>query len=94
MAGGINFYYSFTVSSLVQIAMTNSLMGVGPVVEMFFAGSYAVQGVTKKLNVKLNACRASKISFPTKNTDYTISELDFQAFADASGSIGTWASTE
>jgi len=44
--------------------------------------------------LKLNACVSSKLTFPFKNTDFMISEMDIMAFADASNSIGTIAISE
>lgn len=87
-------YYSYTVSNLINIALSNQLMGTGPVFELNAQQNYTVAGVAKSLFLKLNACRSSKLSFPFKNTDYTIQDFEFQAFADASNNIGTWASTE
>lgn len=90
----LNVYYSFTVTSLVQLSMVNQQMGVGPVFELNVGEVYSVAGVPKKLNIKLNACRGSKMTFPMKNTDYTISDFEFMAFADTSNNWGTWSFTE
>lgn len=87
-------YYDYTVTSLISTAITNPLMGSGPIFGLNLSNQYAVQGVNKKMFIKLNACRASKLTFPFKNTDYTIPDFEFQAMADASNNIGTWAMTE
>lgn len=87
-------YYSYTVSTLINLSLTNQLMGTGPIFGLNLSESYAVQGVTKKIFVKFNSCRSSKLTFPFKNTDYTIQDFEGQAFADASNNIGTWAMTE
>lgn len=87
-------YYSYTVTGFTQLAIANQNMGVGPVFELWCAQSYAVQGVTKTLNIKLNACRASKIAMPFKNTDYTIQDMTFTAFTDASNNLGTFVYSE
>lgn len=87
-------YYSFTVTSLINIAISNPLMGSGPIFGMNLSQQYSVQGVNKKIFIKLNACRGSKLTFPFKNNDYTIPDFEFQAFADATNNIGTWAMTE
>ena len=44
--------------------------------------------------LRLNACTATKLSMPTKIDDWTISEFDFTAFADASGTIGYLSTIE
>jgi hypothetical protein len=91
----LNFYYSYSVTTLNKISMANTLMGTGPVFELFLSESYTNNlGVMNKLNLKLNACRSSKLALPFKNVDYTIQELDFQAFADQAGNWGTLATTE
>ncbi|HLY04270.1 MAG TPA: hypothetical protein VKR31_00835 [Rhizomicrobium sp.] len=87
-------YYSYLVSTLVQISLANQLMGTGPVFELQAKQSYAVQGTTKELVLKLNACRASKWSLPFKNTDYTIQDFEFTAFCDSQNNWGTWSFSE
>lgn len=86
----LNVYYSFTVTTLNSIVASNQLMGTGPVFELFAAQLYN----GKKINIKLNACRGSKLTLPFKNADYTIMDFDFTAFADASNNWGTIAVTE
>lgn len=87
-------YYSYTATNLVQLSLANQLMGTGPVFELVAKQDYFVQGVEKKLILKLNACRASKWSLPFKNTDYTIQDFELVAFADANNNWGTFAFSE
>ncbi|MGD0190199.1 MAG: hypothetical protein ABSD74_05625 [Rhizomicrobium sp.] len=87
-------YYSYTVANLVQLSLANQLMGSGPVFEFNAKQDYFVQGVEKKLIIKLNACRSSKWSLPFKNTDYTIQDFEFTAFADPNNNWGTFAFSE
>jgi len=87
-------YYSYTATSLVQLSLANQLMGSGPVFELQAKQDYFVQGVEKKLILKLNACRGSKWTLPFKNTDYTIQDFEFSAFADAGNNWGTFAFSE
>ena len=87
-------YYSYSSTSLVQLSLANQLMGTGPVFELQAKQDYFVQGVEKKLILKLNACRAAKWNLPFKNTDYTIQDFEFTAFADASNAWGTFAFSE
>lgn len=83
-------FYDYKVSNLNQITLTNQFMGTGPVFEVILSTVYAVAGVNKTFNLKLNACRSSKLSMPLKNQDYMIPELDFQAFADQNNGIASW----
>jgi hypothetical protein len=87
-------YYSYSATSLVQLSLANQLMGTGPVFELQAKQDYFVQGVEKKLVLKLNACRGSKWTLPFKNSDYTIQDFEFTAFADASNNWGTFAFSE
>jgi len=87
-------YYSYTVNNLVQLSLANQLMGAGPVFEFMAKQDYFVQGVEKKLILKLNACRGAKWSLPFKNTDYTIQDFEFTAFADPNNNWGTFAFSE
>jgi hypothetical protein len=87
-------YYSYSATTLVQLSLANQLMGAGPVFEVVGKQDYFVQGVEKKLVMKLNACRGSKWSFPFKNTDYTIQDFEFAAFADPNNNWGTFAFSE
>ncbi len=88
------FYYSYTVTNLINLAGVNQLTGTGPVFSLNLSESYAVQGVNKKIFLKLNACRASKLNLPFKNADYTIQDFEFTAFADVSNNWGTLALAE
>lgn len=89
------FYYDYTVTNLKQITMANTLMGSGPSFELNLQEAYTNNaGQTNYLYLKLNACRSSKMTFPFKNIDYTISEFDFTAFADQSNNWGAISTNE
>lgn len=91
----VYIYYTWTSTTLVQSVISNTFMGTGPTFEMFIAETYTNNaGQLNTFNLKLNACRASKLSYPFKNADYTVQEFDFMAFADQAGVIGTICSTE
>src|SRR5215469_13684828 len=79
----ISYTYSVTTSGN-KLTITNTLMGVTPTFKATFYTTYNGEGTA----LRLNACTANKLSFPTKIDDWTISELDFMAFADAAGTIG------
>jgi len=93
-AGTLLISYSYTVGTGVTtnklITINNQLMGITPSFELHVQLNYPNNsGVVNTLNLKLNSCRSSKLGFPLKNVDYQIPEFDFQAFADASNTIGT-----
>ena len=48
----------------------------------------------KKLNLTLNACMSSKLTFAAKLEDFLIPSFDFSAFSDASDEIGRFSSDE
>lgn len=90
----LDIYYSYNVSTMQQITAVNQLMGQGTTFELIGSNTYNVCGVTKVISVKLNACKASKTGLPMKNIDYTMFDLEFQAFADCSNAWGTIAMTD
>jgi hypothetical protein len=47
---------------------------------------------SKPWSLRLNACTSSKFTLPTTLDNWTLMDFDFNAFADASGTIG-WLST-
>lgn len=94
VAGGLDAYYTFSLTTLFETDISNQPMGTGAVFELVASVPYAVQGVAKKFNIKLNACRATKLPWAFKNKAYMVPEMDFTAFADAAGNIGKYALSE
>lgn len=86
--------YLYTTSSGKKLVITNQLMGYTPVFKATFYTVKTTGGVPAALSLVLNACTATKLSLPTKTDDYEIQEFDFSAFADATGTVGTWSSNE
>lgn len=88
-------YYRYTVSgSGNQMALANALMGPLPTFELNFQGSFTYFGVSKIINIRLNACFSPKLTLPFAMGKFNVSELDWQAIADASNNIGTISVTE
>jgi hypothetical protein len=87
----ISYEYSATSSAGPKVInISNQLMGYAPT---FKAGiNLTYQG--KAATLVLNACVSSKLTLPFKNDDFSISEFDFSAFADASGNVGYIALSE
>ena len=83
--------YTYNVATTgSKITLTNQLMGATPTFKATFYTTYNGSGTA----LRLNACTANKLSLPTKVDTWTISELDFSAFADASGTIGYLSTVE
>jgi hypothetical protein len=77
--------YTYTSSGGNRTAIANQVMGSGPTFQAVFTETFN----GKPLSLTLNACVASKLSLATKNDNFTIPELDFSAYGDASQNIGT-----
>jgi hypothetical protein len=85
----VSYTYNLTTSGS-KLTLTNQQMGTTPTFKATFYTSYSGSGTA----LRLNACMADKLSLPTKIDDWTIQELDFSAFADASGTIGYLSTVE
>ncbi len=83
----VSYRYSgpTTGTSASSIALSNQLMGYAPTFKCELYVPYAA----RQLVLTLNQCIGSKLNFATKLDDFLIPEFDFDAFADASGNIGT-----
>jgi hypothetical protein len=81
----VDLSYTYTSAAGVQLTIANPKMGVGPAFSILLSQAYD----GRQANFLFNVCQASKLSFPTKQDDFTISEIDFMVAANASGIIGT-----
>jgi len=77
--------YTYSSTSGIQILISNIRMGIGPSFRMVLDNAFDGRQAT----YIFNNCMASKLSLPTKQDDFQISELDFMVAADGSGNIGT-----
>lgn len=82
---GMLFNYTYSVATGFNIAIGNPFMGTTP----RFKATLFQQYQNKQVVFILNACVSNRLSFPTRIDDYTIQDLDFSAFADASGNVGS-----
>jgi hypothetical protein len=81
---GVIISYMFTVAaSGTQLNITNQLMGFAPTVQILLEAVYN----SNQFNVLLYNAMASKLNFATKQEDFIIPELDFEAFANAAGQV-------
>ena len=85
----ISYTYNVATSGN-KVTLANQPMGITPTFKTTFYTAYNGRGTA----LRLNACTANKLSLPTKFDTWTISELDFMAFADASGTIGYLSTVE
>lgn len=86
----VQISYTYTVTTGTTISIGNPQMGAVPTWRAAFTSTFN----GKSLTLGLNACVSSKLSLPTKQDDWVINELDFQALADASGNVGTLSLAE
>jgi hypothetical protein len=86
----INYQYTATSTTAVKSTVQNVLMGYAPT----FRADLFMPYSGKSLILTLPSCISTKLTFATKLDDFQISELDFSAFADASGNTLTWASSD
>ena len=82
----VSYRYSITTGRLLQVQ--NHTQGWGPQFEMVLSQPYQelTAGIPNYLD--LYACKAGKLTVPLKRADYTISDLEGQAFANAAGYVG------
>jgi hypothetical protein len=87
--------YQYTVSaSGQQFTLANPLLGVQPTFQLVLETSYQSPGGLKKADLTLFSCVSSKLSLDAKQEDFTIPEMDFEAFANAAGNVFTWSFSE
>jgi len=83
----ISYEYTGTSTTQFQVPFSNQLMGQAP----SFLAELHLPYSGKQLTIKLNNCISSKFTNPFKNEDFSVSEFDFTALADASNNIGTYS---
>ncbi len=93
-AGNYTIYYDYTKTTGYTNTLAKQLMGSLPTFALFLESDFSQFGVSKKLFLKLNAVVCGKLAMPFKNKDFTIQDLDMQAFCDASGNWGSISTTE
>jgi len=87
--------YQYTVSgSGQQFTLANPLLGVQPSFQIVLETSYQSPTGIKKADLTLFNCVSSKLSMDAKQEDFTIPEMDFEAFANSAGNVFTWSFSE
>ncbi|MGE0105284.1 MAG: hypothetical protein AB7U64_23380 [Blastocatellales bacterium] len=82
--------YTYKANTGQEVTIANNLMGDQPVFQLFLQEGFNDFGSRRNFTLKLNRCVSSKLTFPFKNTDFSISDFDFSCFADSLGNIGTF----
>lgn len=79
--------YQHNVAASGQtIVIAQNLIGAAPKFKAVLSTRYDGQ----QLDLQLNACVATKLSFATKQEDFAIPDFEFSAFADDAGEVGRW----
>jgi hypothetical protein len=94
----ISYEYN-TVATGKKTILTNQLMGRTPTFRLVFnqqisPGAACAGQQVLPMTVILNCCTSSKLSLPTRVDDWMIQEFDFEAYADASGVVGSISTDE
>lgn len=85
---GVKIDYTYTSASLGEnIAIANPVIGPAQTFKSVFTQTYG--GLRQTL--VLNANCSEKIGNASKLEDFTVPEMDGQAFADSGNNVGTWS---
>jgi hypothetical protein len=90
LGASVQLNYLYTATTGNTISLNNLLMGTTPRFQAIFTQVYN----GNSLVLKLLACTSSKLTLPTKIDDYVINELDFEAYANAAGLVGTLSTSQ
>lgn len=80
----VSYEYRANSSKGQVFRLTNDVMGTTPSFTLMLQNSFDGQNLV----MRLNRVVSSKLSLPFKNDDYSVYDLNAQAFADAAGEIG------
>jgi len=84
--------FAYTASSTTAKTSTVSNLAMGAVPTFRADLSNGLNG--KSISLSLFSCVASKLQFATKTDDFNIPEFDFSAFANSSGQVLQWGTSE
>lgn len=94
IGAAIAISYVYTDATGKTITITNNYMGFTPTFIGTFYQSRNTQGSSGQLTLRLNECVSSHLSIPSRIDDYAIPDFDYQAFSNASNTVGTLSTTE
>lgn len=82
---GVVISYSYTsAASGKTVTLSNQLLGSSPVFQILLSQTFK----TKNYSCCLYACTSTKLTNPTKLSDYTIGDFEFAAYTNASNQLG------
>jgi hypothetical protein len=81
----LNYQYN-VVSGGSTIIIAQNLIGAAAKFKTVLSCKYDGQQV----DLQLNACVATKLSFATKQEDFAMPDFEFSCFADDTGEVGRW----
>lgn len=82
--------YEYTATTGFTISLNQQAMGTLP----YFRADFTTTFNGKTLTLSLNRCGSSKLNLASKQDDFMIPELDFEAVANPLGSLGTLSLSE
>ncbi len=89
MAVKISYIYTGP-SGGFTFTLSSQLMGSGPTFMLHLINQRGGNG----MDLTLKQCRSNKLSLPFKQGDFSVAELDFEAYANASGDVLTWSQND
>lgn len=82
---GVKISYSYTDSTAgATITLSNQLMGFAPEFRAFLFSNFR----TKRFGIELYSCTMGQMTIPTKQEDFWMSELTFDAGTDSTDTLG------
>ena len=85
--------YSYTAATGTLITITNQLMGTTPTFSLQLYEAFTNVGVLGNATLILNSCTSKKLGLAFKNQDWTMTDMDFVAGVDVTGTLGTFSMT-
>jgi hypothetical protein len=82
--------YTYTAATGSKLVLTNQLMGAGPTFKLRLFQSFNGRNAIYEFNQVMS----TKLSLDFKNEDWTVPELDFSFFTDATNTLGTISFSE
>jgi len=76
--------YAYTATSGYTVTINQTVQGAVGIFGLRYQGRYA----NRRIGLWLPNCVSNKFSIPTKQQDFVMSEIDFEAFAGPSGNVG------
>ena len=78
--------YTYTLTTGNTLTVNNQLMGYAPQFELWLNDPYSSYGN----GMHFYAVKSGKLSAPRKRDDYTIIDLEMEAFASTAGKVFDW----